>query len=66
MGKSRTYSGGCVHSQHASRFVEGEEASLPDFVLVEIFGMCSIRDGSIYATETFRKDHDVSLRVDEA
>ena len=39
---------------------------MSDFILVEIFGVCSIRDGSIYPTETFRKNHDVSLRINEA
>jgi hypothetical protein len=64
-GKSRTYPGGCVHSEHAFWFIKGKEASLTDFILAEIFGIFSIRDGSIYASETFRKYHNVSLRVGE-
>jgi hypothetical protein len=47
-GKARTYSGGCVDSQHTLRFVESKEARLTNFVLVEKLCMRFILDGSLY------------------
>jgi hypothetical protein len=47
--ESKTYSGGCVHSQHTFRLVKCKETRLTNFILVEKLRVRLILDGSIYS-----------------
>ncbi len=66
LAQGRTYSCGCVNSQHTLRLIEGNEARVTDFVLMEELSMRPGLYGGINATETVEENHDVSLSIDEA
>ncbi len=66
LAQGRTYSCGCVNSQHTLRLIECKEARLSNFVLMEELGIRPGMYGGINVTETVEENHDVSLSIDEA
>ena len=61
-----TYPKGCVNSQQTLRLIEGEEACFVSFLLTEQLRIRLGLYGVFYVTEVVKKNHDVSLRIDEA
>ena len=66
MAQGKTYSCRCVNGQKTLRLIICDETRLTDFVLMEELGIRPGLYGDIDATEAVEKNHDVSLRIDEA